>query len=762
LSNQKRRFPAPGLLAIFLLATPLVAAGTQKPSAAHRSASPSSARTQRATHKSAPAKKPEAAKSPSATQTSELETLARRMRDPNKRIANAAFVRLTALNRKWTGVQHDRAALALGYYDYSRGQYAYARTWFHSARRDPVLGRYALYWEGLAANAAGQNGDALVLLTDFLRQYPNSVMKEPALAAFADSAIGAKQPDRAIAALHAYPGTSDSAKLLLRLALAEESAGDQASAARDFESVYYHFPLKDQARDAGKGIDRMRAALGAKFPEAPVADRIARAQTLFENRRWRDARLDWTRLRDSVTGIEHDRAALRVAECDAQIHHSATALESLTLSDPALDADRWLAIFLVYRAHDDEDGMQSAVAKVTKLAAAGAQTQTVNRALFLIGNYYWAHLKRSQAVSYYGLLLAGHPTGDEAATGHWRIAWTAYLQNSPDAAAQIRAQIDQYPDSSYVPDALYWLGKLAERSGEMGSARAYYEKLSSRFAETYFGRLARQSLARLRAKTDTASVLPVLDRIPPVPPIAALGDDLPASVRPQYDRAQALRSIAFDDSALLEFRAAYQESKAPQLLIEAARAAQDARHYLTGAALVRLLVPDLESRPIDAVPASVWRIVYPLPYADLIRSYSRRYDIDPMLFASLIRQESGFQPDAVSSAGAIGLAQVEPYTARKWSRKVHYWYSRRRLMNPAYNLRVGGAYFQALIQRFGSPEAALAAYNAGEDRATAWLADRHYDDPAEFVESIPFSQTRNYVQVVLNGSVIYRRLYGPR
>ncbi len=681
------------------------------------------------------------------------------MRDPNKRVAYAASVRLAALSRQWTGVEHDRAALALGYYDYSRGRYAYALTWFRAARRDPVLGRYALYWEGLAANSSGQSDDALALLGDFLRLYPNSVMKEPALAAFADAAIGANEANRAIAALHAYPGTPDSAKLLLHLALAEERAGDLTSAARDFEAVYYHFPLKDQARDAGKGIDRMRAALGAKFTEAPLADRIARAQTLFENRRWRDARLAWTHLRDSDSGIERDRAALLVAECDAQITHKTAALESLTLSDPTLDADRWLAIFLVYRSRDDEDGMQSAVAKVTKLAAAGALPETANRALFLMGNYYWAHLNREQAVAYYTLLLGRHPDADEAATAHWRIAWTAYLHNSPDAAAQIRAQIDQYPDSSYVPDALYWLGKLAERAGDTSDAHAYYEKLSSRFAETYFGRLARQRLTRLQAKGDPASILPVLAKIPPVPPASPLVDDVPASVRPQYDRAQALRSIAFDDSAMLEFRAAYHESKAPQLLIDAARAAQDAQHYLTGAALVRLLVPDLESHPIDSIPEDIWRIVYPLPYAPLIRTYARHYDIDPMLLASLIRQESGFQPDAVSGAGAIGLAQLEPYTALKWSRKIHFWYSRRRLLDPGYNLRVGGAYFQALIRQFGSPEAALAAYNAGEVRVSAWLADRHYDDPAEFVESIPFSQTRHYVQVVLNGSVIYRRLY---
>jgi soluble lytic murein transglycosylase len=736
----------------------VVARAQQKPPAHHAASHKSApAHSQKPSH--AATKKPEAKKTPPAAQSSELETLARRMRGPNKRVAHAAFVRLVALNRQLTGVEHDRAALALGYYDYSRGQYAYARTWFRAARRDPVLGRYALYWEGLAADAAGQDGDALALLGEFLKQYPNSVMKGPALAAFADAAIGANQADRAIAALHAYPGTQNSAKLLLQLALAEEKAGDFASAARDFEGVYYRFPLKDQAPEAGKGIGRMRAALGARFPEAPLADRVGRAQTLFDNARWRDARLAWSHLRDSLTGFEHDRAALRVAQCDAQITHKTAPLESLALSDPTLDADRWLSIFLVYRARDDEDGMQSAVAKVTKLAAAGASAETANRALFLMGNYDWAHLNRQQAVAYYTLLLGRHPGAEEAATAHWRIAWTAYLHNSPDAATQIRAQIDQYPDSSYVPDALYWLGKLAERSGDTANARAYYEKLSSRFAETYFGRLARQRLARIRTKADPAGLLPVLDRIPPIPPVTPLVDEVPASVRPQYERALALHSIAFDDSALLEFRAAYQESKAPQLLIEAARAAQDAKHYLTGAALVRLLVPDLESRPIETVPGFIWRIVYPLPYAPMIRFYAGHYHIDPMLLASLIRQESGFQPDAVSSAGAIGLAQVEPYTARKWSRKIHYWYSPRRLLDPSYNLRVGSAYFQALIRQFGSPEAALAAYNAGEVRVSAWLADRHYDDPAEFVESIPFSQTRHYVQVVLNGSVIYRRLY---
>ncbi len=690
-----------------------------------------------------------------------MASLAAQTRDPNRLVAQRAFNRLLVLERRWTGLEHDRAAFALGYFDFSRKRYADATTWFRVARRDPILARYALYWEGQTALAAGDNHDALALLGNFLAAFPDSVLQEPALGSLALAAIGAKEPDRAIQALRAYPGTANSATLLVRLALAEQNAGNPSYAAIDFQRVYDLFPLKPAARDAAEGIDRMRQALGPRFPEAPVADRIARADILFRHRRWRDARLAWLRLGDSLVGVERQRADLRVAECDARLLRLAGPLEGLTLTDPALDAERWLAIFNLAWDRKDEAGMQSAVNQVLALAAHGAPAELADRALFDQGNYFWAHVERDQAVPYYRQLLARAPFGPDAATAHWRIAWTAYLEKDPQAAALLREQIENYSDSSFVPDALYWLGRLSQKAGDLAGARAYYAKLSTRFAENYFARLARARLATIHAEAHGSAILPVLDRIPPVPPALRIESGVPASVERQYERGVALRTVAFDDTAMLEFQAAYRRTKAPRLLVDAALAAQAAHHYLTGAALVRQLVPDLESRPFDAVPAAIWRIVYPFPYASLIRFYASRYGEDPMLLASLVRQESGFEPSIVSSAGAIGLAQLEPYTALKWSRKLRLWYSRRRLDDPSYNLRVGGAYFHALVGEFGNVEAALAAYNAGEVKVSEWLQDDRGDDgPAKFVESIPFSQTRHYVQVVLDGAVIYQRLYG--
>ncbi|HEV2387126.1 MAG TPA: transglycosylase SLT domain-containing protein [Candidatus Acidoferrales bacterium] len=678
------------------------------------------------------------------------------MRDKNPRIGARAYAQLAALARHWTGVERSRAALVLGHYEYTKGGYASAREWFLQARHDPLLGSYSLYWEGLAAGAAGQDADAIALLGQFRQENPDSVMTEPALAAYADAAINANQPERAFAALSSYPAIQNSPRLLNRLATAEEKAGTLLAAGRDFERVYNQYPLNEAAADAEKGIDRLRQRMGGGFTEAPLADRLSRAETLYKNSRWKDARSAYERLVDSLAAPERDQAALRIAECDARITRNSDALETIALAAPQLDAERWVALAGAYRSREEEDRMVAAVEQAAKLDGSGPWGE---QALFLAGNYYWAHLKRDRAVEFYRRLLATSASGADVANADWRIAWTAYLEGGAAAQALLEKHVERFPNSPQAPDALYWLGRLAERAGDLPDARAYYGKVSERFAETYFARAARDRLRNIGQGPPPAAEPPAIAAVPPLAPATVLADDVPAGARPAFERAEALSSIAFDESALEELRAAYRSFGAPELLIAAARAAQAAEHYLTGAALVRQLVPDLESRPMASVPEAIWRIVYPLPFAPLIRESARRNEIDPMLLASLVRQESGFQADAVSSAGAVGLSQLEPRTARKWSRILRLRYSRKRLDDSGYNLRVGAAYFQNLIESFGSPEAALAAYNAGEDRVAVWRADAHGDDPAEFVESIPFSETRHYVEVVMDGAAIYRRLY---
>ncbi|MEO6828546.1 MAG: lytic transglycosylase domain-containing protein, partial [Acidobacteriaceae bacterium] len=143
---------------------------------------------------------------------------------------------------------------------------------------------------------------------------------------------------------------------------------------------------------------------------------------------------------------------------------------------------------------------------------------------------------------------------------------------------------------------------------------------------------------------------------------------------------------------------------------------------------------------------------------------SKQQGLDPYLVASLIRQESEFNPSVISYANAWGLMQLLPSVGSEMARKEHVRPFRTAyLLDPAVNLKLGTAYFRQLMDEFqGHPEYALAAYNAGDSRVKAWQANGPYASLPEFVESIPFTQTREYVEAILRNREIYRRLYGAK
>jgi soluble lytic murein transglycosylase len=145
-----------------------------------------------------------------------------------------------------------------------------------------------------------------------------------------------------------------------------------------------------------------------------------------------------------------------------------------------------------------------------------------------------------------------------------------------------------------------------------------------------------------------------------------------------------------------------------------------------------------------------------------LKKFSVANGLDPYLVASLIRQESEFNPLAVSRANAVGLMQLLPRTGKLVAHQEKLRrYSASQLFTPAVNLELGTRYFRGMVDQFGgSFEYALAAYNAGTDRVEDWLSQGKYRDAQEFVESIPFTETREYVQAILRNASVYRQLYG--
>ena len=239
------------------------------------------------------------------------------------------------------------------------------------------------------------------------------------------------------------------------------------------------------------------------------------------------------------------------------------------------------------------------------------------------------------------------------------------------------------------------------------------------------------------------------------PPVPALDDSFPDD-SPHLAKARLLANAGLNDYIPREIEGD-PDSGSWSALAEAQIYASYGETSRAMRALKRAL-PSAASAPIKSIPLAYWRILFPEPYWDTIKAESAKNNLDPYLVASLIRQESEFNPAVISYANAWGLMQLVPITGKAMAREegiTHF--ETFQLLNPETNIRLGTRYLRQMLDRFGGvQEYALAAYNAGDSRVVDWEAAGPYQGIDEFVESIPFTQTRDYVEAILRNIEVYK------
>jgi soluble lytic murein transglycosylase len=705
--------------------------------------------------------KPETAAPQVAVDTPEDDAAQKELSASSRELRNGApdaYERLSAFATKnTTNVWGARAALALGYQDFSKNRMAQALGWLLKSQGDTLLREYALYWTAQTQRNLGRNAEAYKTLQTLQHDYPNTALREQVQQSFAETALQTGHAQEAIDALNAYAGTSSKPDLLIERARAYQAVHQLPRAAKDYQTIFYKFPLADEAKPAGAALTTITRALRKEYPYPGVELQEQRARAFYDAHKWREARAEFeklfTVLKDPANPVRQ-RAQLRAAECRLQMKGSASLIASLKMPDLDVDAERLYALSQAYRTEKKESEMFAALNTL-------AQTYPVSKwnedGLMAAGNYHWVQLEREQAAVAYQRVLDSFPSGKHAYNCEWRIAWVAYLDHQPDADDRLTNFLVKYPTSANAVDALYWLGRSAERGGNIPHARSFYNKAVERFPETYFGIAAAARLAKLGPGEENPAEF--LEKIPPAPALRPFDEPIPAAAEERWQRAQSLRAIAFDSSAEQELKNAYFASPSPRFLLEAAQAAFDQGHFGAGMTYARSAVPNVDARKFSDVPIEVWKELFPLPYEAALRREAAKSDFDPMFAAGLIRQESTFQSDAVSHKNAIGLMQLLPKTGKLLARQIKIRYVKNKLFDPDYNIELGMVYIANLVQQFGSLEAAAAAYNAGEDRIAAWKAERNYEEIPELVESIPFTETREYVQIVLRNAQLYRMIY---
>lgn len=343
-------------------------------------------------------------------------------------------------------------------------------------------------------------------------------------------------------------------------------------------------------------------------------------------------------------------------------------------------------------------------------------------------------------------------SADPSLQHFWDKAWAAYARGDLASARKLfRFIADTYTHPNVRRQCEYWYARTIERQGARAEAKAIYDKLA---AAPYADLYAQHCVARGAKRQETRSN-----------PLEKAGPDWGELA--EKNMPGELR-LAYELTALSDMKDAFNETRRNMRRDNArfAEALLADYYHSQGAALpmytsLRRAWPQLATAEQDTVPAYFLRMYYPLKYSDAIEKYSKRQNLDPNLVRGLILQESYYNTHAKSRVNATGLMQLMPPTAKEHAKRLHVPFAISRLENPDVNLQLGTFHLRMLIDMFnGNPYFAVASYNAGQGNVMKWRRAAPRKPVDEFIESIPFPETRNYVKRVTMLRATYARING--
>ncbi len=661
----------------------------------------------------------------------------------------AAYAGVTAYARAHTGEAASAAYLALGHAYLLDHRYPEAAASFQKANTlGKTMDDYADFLAAQALMEVGQTfgcGDS----ADGLRgKISRKHFRRPPAGHDCQSLVATKRSQTALKVLHQHEADpiAGHADFQLALARANQMSGNVEEAARLYRHIFLSFPLSNEGQQAKAQL----AVVGAAAP-LTMSERRSHADALYAGGRYADAGEEYRALANDSQADPQAKNALLVAAaaCDLKIKRlSKEEVDALPDTQDESGARRmYLAVELA--RNKDDSGTQQAL--VTQMEQRFPASPWLAEALYTSGNMYLLRKDYPQAITYYSELATRFPTHRYAPSSHWKAAWLNYrLGNYSEAALLFDQQIALYGGGKEIPAALYWRGRLyADQEHQPAMAAAYYQTVSRVFEHYYYAQMSRDRLEELGQVTPADVAM--LDNIQPEE-IPALTDDVPEDDE-HVIKARLLANAGLNEYIPEEIQAA-DGSEEWGAFAEAEIYSSDGETFRAMRVLKRAL-PFYTSAPIDTIPIGYWKILFPQQYWGAIEQEAAKNGLDPYMVASLIRQESEFNPGAISSANAFGLMQLLPSVGRSMAREEGIrHFNEIELLNPETNIRLGTRYLKQTLDKFdGQAPYAFAAYNAGDSRVTDWQSIGKYHGMDEFVESIPFTETRDYVQAILRNEV---------
>ena len=399
------------------------------------------------------------------------------------------------------------------------------------------------------------------------------------------------------------------------------------------------------------------------------------------------------------------------------------------------------AAWLMARRHMRSQEATQARQWLAKAAQGGGKP--AEEARYMSAWLWLNHSHWEEAEKALGAFADNHPNSSFSVDARWFQGWAQFRQNQcPQARQTWQQAAESFPKSPLLPQFLYWAARCAPQTTqeEKAAFRLALESLAARFPGSLYGRMAKE-----RLQSQEALFPPVLPSPLPSPWPAELG------------LAQALAQTGLWADAQNEFEALRKRTQGSEEALRMGKALQSLGAYDVAYVLA---ARNLWGAAFSRKEGEALALLFPRAFEAEVLAAAQTYPLSPALIWAVMRRESAFATNALSHANARGLMQIIPPTGKEIAKHLGMTLEGpEALFAPALNIAFGSWYLQKLMERFGHVAPAVAAYNAGPKAVSRWLSARGQLPLDEWVEEIPFRETRNYVKQVLPDVYAFAEMY---
>jgi soluble lytic murein transglycosylase len=636
--------------------------------------------------------------------------------------------------------------------------------------RSTAVGDYFLLYRAKAHLAADRPGQAVELFQTLCDEYPSSPLQPQAIVGQCRALLAEKKAGAARSLLQ-NSRLGGSSEILFLQGSIEEAEGQTSKAIDLYLRLYVDYPTAKQSLLA---FDRLHV-LSPGLLMAPAAYELLlrRAENLMTAGMNREAQSTLRELA-AIAAPNQNLSARRwilLAQAESNLGKSGAALAVLdkaTDTNPIFQEHVLYLKAVCYRRLKQESEFPQMRNNAVRLYPDSPFTEKL---LYSAATYFDVEGRLSEARGTYQQLLEMFPKGNYFQTALWKVPFYSYVEGRYyDALSGFWNYLKflENPHSAVAP--IYWMARCYENLGDPNTAAILYRRAAMLGGHGYYGRLASEAGRNLQnQKAVLAVVHPRTIQWTQVneflttlrPPENSIANPSPAAAQ-IIECARQLYAGGLSELALAELRPTLRELPGDKgLSLFSARIYAEQGDYDSAFRTLRRAFPDYDCRAIENLPEEVWNLLYPFEHWRIVSKQAAVHGLDPSFVMGLIRQESAFNQRARSAANARGLMQVLPSTGRVLAKGEGIKYSTEKLYQPDVNINLGVKHLAALIRQYeGREELALAAFNAGDTRVALWMSRAGKIDMPEFVERIPFSETRGYVKQVLTNTAYYRELNG--